>query len=158
MEGAGGVCVRAESAGSCANRRGSSVNGVNEEWEQTKCAEMREVPPHCIGGYSVSPPPSHIDIEPCTRQAALHSDALYLALLAIFPTAIDTKHFPFAPPCTYMHILLLSHSPCHTPILTDKHMHTFLACPRSICFALSPHKVCSPLFSPSTFPRGGSTL
>lgn len=45
--GCGGV--RAESAGSFANRRGSSVNGVNEEWEQTKCAEMKEVPPHCIG-------------------------------------------------------------------------------------------------------------
>lgn len=45
--------VRAESAGSFANRRGSSVNGVNEEWEQTKCAEIREVPPHCIGRCSL---------------------------------------------------------------------------------------------------------
>lgn len=49
--GRGGV--RAESAGSSANRRGSSVNGVNEEWEQSKCAEMREVPPRCIGRRSV---------------------------------------------------------------------------------------------------------
>lgn len=52
-EGAEGGGVRAESAGSFANRRGSSVNGVNEEWEQTKCAEMREVPPHCIGRCSL---------------------------------------------------------------------------------------------------------
>lgn len=51
-EGEGGG-VRAESAGSSANRRSSSVNGVNEEWEQTKCAEMREVPPHCIGRCSL---------------------------------------------------------------------------------------------------------
>ena len=35
------VCERAESAGSPTNRHGSSVNGLNEEWEQTKCAEMK---------------------------------------------------------------------------------------------------------------------
>lgn len=44
--GAEGGCVRAESAGSFTNRSGSSVNGVNEEWEQAECAEMKEVPPH----------------------------------------------------------------------------------------------------------------
>lgn len=82
----------------------------------------------------------------------------YPALHAIFSTAIDTEHFLFAPTRTYMNILLVSHSPFHTPTLADKHMHTFLACPLSICFFLSPHKVCNPLFSPSTFPWGGSML
>lgn len=50
--------MRAESAGSFTNRCSSSVNGVNEEWEQPKCAEMKEVPPHCLGCCSPSPPHS----------------------------------------------------------------------------------------------------
>jgi len=46
------------------------------------------------------------------------------ALFTTFSAPIDTKHFLFAPPRTYMHILLLSHSPLHTFTLTYVHTHT----------------------------------
>lgn len=82
----------------------------------------------------------------------------YPSPLAAFSAPIDTKHFLFAPPHTYMHILLVPLSPFHTPTLTDIHICTFLACPLSICFFLSPHKACNPLFSPSAFPWGGTML
>ena len=151
--------MRAESAGSFANRRGSSVNGVNEEWEQTKCAEMREVPPHCIGRCSLCVSHRHKHKHAHTPASFFfHIHPCYLTLFATFSAHIDTKHFLFAPLRTYMHILLLSHSPYHTPILTYAPIHTFLVCPPSICFFTSPHKVCSPLFSPSALPWGGDTL
>lgn len=115
--------MRAESAGSFANRRGSSVNGVNEEWEQTKCAEMREVPPHCIGRCSlcVSSTQPHRHKHKRAHTPAFFSltcTPRYPTLFATFSASIDTKHFLFAPPRTPMHILLLSHSPFHTPTLT----------------------------------------
>lgn len=155
--------MRAESAGSFANRRGSSVNGVNEEWEQTKCAEMKEVPPHCIGHCSlcVSSTQSRRHQHNLVHTPAFCSFTCTFcspALFAIFSALIDTKHHVFAPSRTYMHILLLSHSPFHTPTLTYAHMHAFLACPLSICFFISPHKVRRPLFSPSAFPWGGDAL
>lgn len=115
--------MRAESAGSFANRRGSSVNGVNEEWEQTKCAEMKEVPPHCIGFCT------HIDTTTimCTHTSFLffHMYTCYPTLFTTFSAPIDTKHFVFAPPRTCMHILLLSHSSFYTPTPFNVILGTF---------------------------------
>lgn len=156
--------VRAESAGCFANRRGSSVNGVNEEWEQTKCAEMKEVPPHCIGRCSlcVSSAHSHRHKHNPAHTPAFSSFTCTLAI------PLRSSHFqhlltqntlflhPLAPICTFCcfhtrpSTLPLSHTHTHT--------HTFLACPLSICFFISPHKVCRPLFSPAAFPLGGCTL
>ncbi len=158
--------VRAESAGSFANRRSSSVNGVNEEWEQTKCAEMKEVPPHCMGRCSlcVSSTQSHRHKCSLAHTPAFCSFKCTLAIPLCLPhfQHLLTQNTTFAPPHTYMHTLLLSHSPFHTSTLslshTHTHMHTFLACLLSICFFISPHKVCRPLFSPSAFPRGGDAL
>lgn len=118
---------------------------------------MREVPPHCIGRCSLCVSHRHKHAH-TPASFFFHIHPCYLTLFATFSAHIDTKHFLFAPLRTYMHILLLSHSPYHTPILTYAPIHTFLACPPSICFFISPHKVCSPLFSPSALPWGGDTL
>lgn len=91
--------MRAESAGSFTNRRGSSVNGVNEEWEQTKCAEMKEVPAHCI-----RPLLSASTYSPKHKLAHNSAFCIFTSTFAIpicyISAPIDTKPSVFVPPCT----------------------------------------------------------
>lgn len=139
--------VRAESAGSFANRRGSSVNGVNEEWEQTKCAEMKEVPPHCIGRCSLCVSSAH-------SHRRKHNPAHTLAFSSftcILAIPLRSSHFqhlltqntlflhPLAPICTFCcfhtrpSTLPLSHTHTRTrtharfPRLSSFHMLLYFA-------------------------------
>lgn len=146
-----GEGVRAESAGSSANRRCSSVNGVNEEWEQTKCAEMREVPPHCIGRCSlcVSSTQSHRHKHSHTLTAAFYFFHCSPAILLCSPHFQNLLTQTLSS-CTVPHLCAQSatFSLALPNTLTYAHLHTFVACPLSICFLLSPHKDCSPLTIP----------
>lgn len=127
--------MRAESAGSFANRCGSSVNGVNEEWEQTKCAEMREVPPHCIGRCSlcVSSTQSHRH----KHTPAFFSFTCTLAIPLFSPhfqhllTQNTFFLHPLAPICTFCYFRTrpptLSPAHTHFPRLSSLHMFLYFA-------------------------------
>lgn len=141
--GAEGGGVRAESAGSFANRRGSSVNGVNEEWEQTKCAEMKEVPPHCIGRCSlcVSSTQPHRHKHSHAHTLAFFSFTCTLAIplcsphfqhlltqnTLFFRTSshlyAHSAAFALALPHAHPHICTHTHFPCLSPF----HMFLYFA-------------------------------
>lgn len=96
--GKGEEGVSAESAGSTANRRGSSVNGVNEEWEQTKCAEKWEVPLHWIGRCCLLHTHSHKQphtLVPLPSQYAHHLFSTFwnTCFFALSHTYICNLHF-----------------------------------------------------------------
>lgn len=123
--------MRAESAGSFTNRRGSSVNGVNEEWEQTKCAEMKEVPPHCIRPLlSVSTYSPKHEHKLAHNSAFCSFTSTFAIPICYISAPIDTKPCflnPLAPLGTfcYFHTLFstlpLSHRPTCTlssPVLS----------------------------------------
>lgn len=115
--------MRAESAGSFANRCSSSVNGVNEEWEQPKCAEMKEVPPHCLGCCSPSPPHrphrrkiwTQIRFLSFSRVPAVRSFAALQHLLT--QILFFLTHFAPKRTCCCFHTC-----PVHTPMLTCVHI------------------------------------
>lgn len=106
--------MRAESAGSAANRRGSSVNGVNEEWERSKCAEMREVPPHCIGCCSLCVCSTHSHVDTNTT---LHIHWLFIVFT--LPPAVPLCSPPFQHLLTYLFL----HPPTPTTIICSFHTH-----------------------------------
>lgn len=88
-------------------------------------------------------------------QSHTHNSFLFLSLVPLLSCSVHHisrtywhKHFLLALSHTYVRNLQLSHSPSHANTLTYAHLHTFVACPLSICFLLSPHKDCSPLIIP----------
>lgn len=139
-----GARARAESAGSFANRCSSSVNGVNEEWEQTKCAEMKEVPPHCLGCCSPSPPHS-------PRRCKIWTQIRFLSFsrAPVGPSFAALQHLLTQIPFFLTHFApkrtrcCFHTRPVHTPTLTC--VCISYACPPSICFFISPHHERGPL-------------
>lgn len=123
--------VRAESAGSSANRRGSSVNEVNEEWERSKCAEMREVPPHCIGCCSLCVFSTHSHIHTNTT---LHIHRLFIVFT--LPPAVPLCSPPFQHLLTYLFL----HPPTPITIICSFRTHPLTLTPSQTytCILSSP--------------------
>lgn len=128
--------MRAESAGSFTNRSGSSVNGVNEEWEQTKCAEMKEVPPHCIGHCSLSVS----SIQPHRRKHKRAHKSAFCSFTSTLAIPLCSPHFQHLLTQNPLFLNLLA------PICTFCYFHT-----RPSTLPLSHKHTCtlsSPVLSP----------